>query len=255
MKLLFVSHLFILQVIWTSAREANPAAAVAGDEPGVRAIRMLDKEERGIIQQAYNTRKPNRALKNNYYIDLFVWGRTACGIKSTTGKDIEDACDVNVTARYEDLDQLVHNIAGDHIEQAYGFIVAPGYSKLYQHFHIDYSNTTATYWIPLVDLTSRNRPQYIPNFVGDPTNGEEDFGLEFTLMANQGLLGMVVSLTICRAFRLLYMAPGTAHHGIPNGKNLDRPIFFIEMDDKRRRIDDDEVDDWEDFSDHTSTSA
>ena len=198
---------------------------------------------------------------------MFARGKTAEGVKSTTGEEVENACDdVNVTAHDEELDQLVHKIAGRHTVQSYGFIVAPAKSTLYQHFHIDFLNTTANYWIPLVDLTSRNAPQYIPNFVRDPTDGEEMFGLEFTVMENEGLLGMTVAQTISRAFTLLYMAPGTIHRGIPNGENHDRPMFFIEMDDERSRIVDDEgfklklnndsyYFDMEDFSDHTSTVA
>jgi hypothetical protein len=265
--ILNASLLFILPVIWASAKETNLNVA-AGDGPGVRAICMLDAEEHGIIQQTYNIRKPNQVFKNNYYIELFVRGKTADGIKSTTGEEVEGACnDLHVTAHDEELDRLVHKIAGGHSVQGYGFIVAPAKSTLYQHFHIDFLNTTANYWIPLVHLTSRNAPQYIPNFVHDPTDGEEMFGLEFTVMENEGLLGMIVAQTICQAFTLLYMAPGTIHRGIPNGENHDHPIFFIEMDDERRRIDDDDEGlklklndnskyfNMEDFGNHTSTMA
>ena len=83
------------------------------------------------------------------------------------------------------------------------------------------------------------------------------FGLEFTVMENEGLLGMTVAQTICRAFTLLFMAPGENH---------DRPMFYIKMDDERRRFvdeveelklehNDSDYFDMEDFSDHTSTQA
>jgi hypothetical protein len=67
------------------------------------------------------------------------------------------------------------------------------------------------------------------------------FGLEFTLMANEGLLGMVLAQTMCQTFMLvMYMAPGTVYGGIPNGENQGCPLFFIEMDSKGMRVDDDE---------------
>lgn len=266
--------LFCPPIVWASTAKETNLNGDAG--PGVQAIRMLDAEEQGIIQRAYNTHKPlNQVFKNNYYIQLFASGKAADGIKSTTGEEVnvvkyDATCnDVNVTRLHDEqvlLDKLVHKIAGNHNVISYGFIVAPAKSTLYQHFHIDFLNTTSNYWIPLTDLTSRNAPQYIPNFVGNPADGEEMFGLEFTVMENEGLLGMTVAQTICRAFTLLFMAPGTIHRGIPNGENHDRPMFYIEMDDERRRFvdeveelklehNDSDYFDMEDFSDHTSTQA
>jgi len=244
---------FFLSVGMAYAQEANSMVAAGdGDGPGIRAIRILEVEERDIIQQTYNSHRPQQQFKNNYCIELFTRGigETANGItiKSMTGEEVEDTCGANVTAHDMELDQLVHKIAGDCIVQSYGFIVAPANSTLYQHFHNDYTNTLSTYWIPLVNFTSRNAPQYIPNLVGDPTEGETMFGLEFTLMENEGLLGMVVAQLICRAFTLVYMAPRTIHRGIPNREIYDRPMFFIEMDDEPYDFDND-------FSENTSTEA
>jgi hypothetical protein len=249
-KLLTPLCSFLLSVVTAYAKEAN-AMVAAGDGPGIRAIRSLEEEERDIIQRAYNSHRPQQQFKNNYCIDMFHRGGTANGITITsmTGEEVEDTCGANVTAHdKKELEQLVHKIAGDRIVQDYGFIVAPANSTLYQHFHNDYSNTLSTYWIPLVDLTSRNAPQFIPNFVGYPTEGEKMFGSEFTLMENEGLLGMVVAQTICRAFTLVYMAPRTIHRGIPNGEKYDRPMFVIEMDDEPYDSDND-------FSENTSTEA
>lgn len=240
---------FLLSVGMAYAQEANSMVA-AGDGPGIRAIRILEEEERDIIQRTYNSHRPQQQFKNNYCIELFIRGETANGItiKSMTGEEVEDTCGANVTAHDMELDQLVHKIAGDRIVQSYGFIVAPANSTLYQHFHNDYTNTLSTYWIPLVNFTSRNAPQFIPNVVGDPTEGENFFGSELSLMEDLGLLGMVVAQLICRAFTLVYMAPRTIHRGIPNREKYDRPMFFIEMDDEPYDFDND-------FSENTSTEA
>ncbi len=209
-------HLFIPFIAWPSAKEANTAGAAGGDGPGIQAICMVEEEECGIIQQTYNVCRPKQAFKNNQYIELFAQGKTTADIVSTTVEEVEDACDANIMANDEELDQLVHKIVGDCVLQKYGFIVAPANSTLYQHFHIDYLNTVSSYFIPLVDWMSQNAPHYIPNFVGNPTDGEEIFGSKFTLMEKEGLLGMVVAQTICWVFTLLFMSPRTIHRGIPN---------------------------------------
>ena len=226
-----LSSLLLLNIAagWASAKEAKLAAA--GDGPGIQATRMLNGDERGIIQRVYNARKTKLKFKHTYYIKLFVQGGTAKGIISTTGKKDgdDDACNEDETAYDEELDHLVRKLSGDHFVKSYGFIVAPAHSVCYQHFHIDYYNTTEHYFIPLVDLTPKNAPQYIPNYSGN-VDETEWFGLEFEVMDNAGLLGLTVAQTLCHAFTVLHMAPGTIHRGIPNGENHERPMFFIEID-------------------------
>ena len=226
-----LSSLLLLNIAagWASAKEAK--LAVAGDGPGIRATRMLNGDERGIIQRVYNARKTKLKFKHTYYIELFVQGGTAKGIISTTGKKDgdDDACNDDETAYDEELDHLVHKLSGDHFVKSYGFIVAPAHSVGYQHFHIDYNITTEHYFIPLVDLTPKNAPQYIPNYSGN-VDETEWFGLEFEVMDNAVLHGLTVAQTLCHAFTVLHMAPGTIHRGIPNGENHERPMFFIEID-------------------------
>ena len=111
-----LSSLLLLNIAagWASAKEAK--LAVAGDGPGIRATRMLNGDERGIIQRVYNARKTKLKFKHTYYIELFVQGGTAKGIISTTGKKDgdDDACNEDETAYDEELDHLVRKLSGNH---------------------------------------------------------------------------------------------------------------------------------------------
>ena len=139
-----LSSLLLLNIAagWASAKEAKLAAA--GDGPGIQATRMLNGDERGIIQRVYNARKTKLKFKHTYYIELFVQGGTAKGIISTTGKKDgdDDACNEDETAYDEELDHLVRKLSGNHFCEivwvycgSSSFCVLPAFPHRLQYYN------------------------------------------------------------------------------------------------------------------------
>lgn len=114
---------------------------------------------------------------------------------------------------------------------SYGFFDNPAGSGVHQKFHVDYTLTDSSLYIPLTPVSLENATRFLRRPL-DAARFDDAFvagTIESVLDAEQ-LDAIEVVQVVCRPFTLLQLLPGTAHAGIPNRGDYDRLLFFVTVD-------------------------
>lgn len=190
---------------------------------GFEFKRMLGQSERDVIREAWDACQPY----NPKNADAIYWTNVFTNGRFNIDHDFSELASFvakTVKEMYPDQEKVV---------LGYGFLVNPNGTKKGQPFHVDYSGTDSSIYVPLTHLTHENAMQYVPHKIARTPIPTFAAGIERAqdMLETEGVDMMEVRQIICKPYALLHMLPGTIHRGIPNTSGYDRSLFWITVDD------------------------
>lgn len=205
-------------------RERISLKSANNDPAGFRFMRSLNQTERSILTKTLDMVKPHFPSNSEaiYWFSIYAHGKFA------------NNDDFSFLATW--VNQMVHEVSPDKekVIIGYGFTINPKGNPAGQPFHIDYTATDSTIYIPMTQLTTKNSPQYLSIGLNNISleRAINPTGLDpKEIIAEEGLDFLEIKQIVSEPFVAFYMLPSTLHRGIPNTGDDDRILFWIELDD------------------------
>jgi hypothetical protein len=204
----------------------------ANQRCGMELLRRLDDDERRVLEETYRgyQKVAPRVDGKIYWSNLYV--NREFTFDHPLRDELHEWVLRTVRDSYKDW-PTVELIA-------YGFVTNPRGNTREQPFHIDYTRTLSTLYVPVTPLSPRNALQYLPQPLRRAWEGhlketfgplEEEFGSLEDILDAERCDGIEVAQLVARPFSLLRLLPDTIHRGIGNAEEYDRVMFFASADD------------------------
>ncbi len=112
-----------------------------------------------------------------------------------------------------------------------GFLINPRGTTTAQPWHVDYSYSNSTIFVPITTVSDLNMTQYLEVESIRDSDLDDGWGYPAGLTAALSHNPFVkVVQVIAPPFSVVHMPPITIHRGIPNRADYDRVMFFVTSD-------------------------
>ena len=198
---------------------------------GIEFVRECTQKEVELLQESYNATKPELIDPDEIsWLNLYTNGKFHKSFENSKLKNAMEEWTRNL---------VVENFPNesDRVILSYGFLYAPKHGKTTQEWHIDYYKDVSNLFIPLSELTLKNATQFIRGPLNYVRTHNIETGITFfpepnVLMDLEKANHLEVCQIVSKPFNLLKMYPCILHHGIANGEDYDRILFFLSTNPK-----------------------